>query len=202
MLTAFYTFRAYFMTFCGPERFPEEAGHHPHEATPIMAWPLRILAVAALLIGLAVGPTHLFGDYLQKTVGLTPTEAHFHFDVMALSVVLATAGIGLAWMLYVAMPRVPGAIARMLKPFYVLSLNKLFLDEIFYGIVVLPLKGTAWLSTVIDRRLIDGLIDGVGRLPLRISNLLKGTQAGPATSYAGIMLVGAVAAVMIVLSLL
>lgn len=202
LLTAFYTFRAYFMTFCGPERFPEEAGHHPHEATPIMAWPLRILAVAALFIGLAVGPTHIFGNYLQRTVGLTPTEAHFHLDVMALSVVLATAGIGLAWMFYVAMPKVPAAIARTLKPLYVLSLNKLFLDEIFYGIVVLPLKGAALLSTLVDRRLIDGLIDGLGRLPARLSNLLKGTQAGPTTSYAGVMWAGAVAAVMIVLSLL
>src|SRR3954452_20978592 len=47
-LTAFYTFRAYFMTFWGEERFPSEAGHHPHEAPPVMAWPLRILAVFAL----------------------------------------------------------------------------------------------------------------------------------------------------------
>ena len=47
LLTAFYTFRAYFMTFWGEERFPEEAGHHPHEAPPVMAWPLRILAVCA-----------------------------------------------------------------------------------------------------------------------------------------------------------
>ena len=132
---------AYFMTFWGPEKFPEEAGHHPHEATPIMAWPLRILAVAALLIGLAVGPTHLFGNTLTKTVGLTPFEAHFHLDVMALSVVIATAGIGLAWMLYVAMPRVPATIATVLKPFYVLSQGKFYLDEILYVLVVLPLRG-------------------------------------------------------------
>ena len=201
-LTAFYTFRAYFMTFCGPERFPEEAGHHPHEATPIMAWPLRILAVCALLIGLAVGPTHLFGNYLHKTTGLTPFEAHFHLDVMALSVVLATAGIGLAWMFYLAMPKVPAAIARAIYPLYATSRNKLFLDEIFYVLIVLPLKGLALLATIIDRRLIDGLIDGIGSLPARLSNLFKSTQAGPTTSYAGIMWAGAVAAVMLVLSLL
>jgi NADH-quinone oxidoreductase subunit L len=105
-------------------------------------------------------------------------------------------------MFYVAMPKVPAAIARTLKPLYLLSLNKLFLDEIFYGIVVLPLKGAALLSTLIDKRLIDGLIDGLGRLPARLSNLLKWTQAGPTTSYAGVMWAGAVAAVMIVLSLL
>ena len=48
-LTAFYTFRAYFKTFWGEERFPEEAGHHPHDAPSAMAWPLRILAVCAVL---------------------------------------------------------------------------------------------------------------------------------------------------------
>ena len=49
LLTAFYTFRAYFMTFWGEERFPEEAGHHPHDAPPVMAWPLRVLAVCAVV---------------------------------------------------------------------------------------------------------------------------------------------------------
>jgi hypothetical protein len=67
---------------------------------------------------------------------------------------------------------------------------------------VLPLKGAALLCTVVDRQLIDGLIDTAGSLPGRLSNLLKGTQAGPATSYAGVMWAGAVAAVVIVLSLL
>ena len=69
LLTAFYTFRAYFMTFWGEERFPEEAGHHPHEAPPVMAWPLRILAVCALAVGIVFGPTHLFAEYLHHTPG-------------------------------------------------------------------------------------------------------------------------------------
>ena len=54
-LTAFYTFRAYFLTFWGAERFPAEAGHHPHDAPPVMAWPLRLLAVAAVVVGLIAG---------------------------------------------------------------------------------------------------------------------------------------------------
>ena len=67
------------MTFWGEERFPEEAGHHPHDAPPVMAWPLRILAVCAVFIGLAVGPTHWFANYLHHTPGLV--EGHEHgFD--------------------------------------------------------------------------------------------------------------------------
>src|SRR4051812_9747016 len=64
-LTAFYTFRAYFMTFWGQEKFPEEAGHHPHDAPPVMAWPLRILAICALFVGIAEGPTGWFAEYLH-----------------------------------------------------------------------------------------------------------------------------------------
>ena len=64
-LTAFYTFRAYFKTFWGEEKFPEEI-HHPHEAPPIMAWPLKILAVGALGVGLILGPTTLFEMMLDQ----------------------------------------------------------------------------------------------------------------------------------------
>jgi NADH-quinone oxidoreductase subunit L len=105
-------------------------------------------------------------------------------------------------MFYVAMPKVPAGIARAIYPLYATSRNKLFLDEIFYVLIVLPLKGFAWLATIIDRRLIDGIIDGVGSLPARLSNLFKSTQTGPTTSYAGIMWAGAVVAVVLVLSLL
>ena len=201
-LTAFYTFRAYFMTFCGPEKFPEEAGHHPHEATPIMAWPLRILAVCAALIGLAAGPTHLFANYLQKTMGLTPVppeSQQLHWGVMALSSVVAIAGIGLSWMFYVASPKVPAAIAKAMKPLYLISQGKFFLDEILKGLVVLPLVGIAKLATIFDRGVIDGIVDSVGAIPRTLSAIPRQFHTGVVSSYAGVMWAGVVAAVVLVL---
>ena len=50
-LTAIYTFRAFFLTFYGPERIPEEAGRHAHESPPAMTGPMTILAVGALAVG-------------------------------------------------------------------------------------------------------------------------------------------------------
>lgn len=202
LLTAFYTFRAYFMTFWGPEKFPEEAGHHPHEATPIMAWPLRILAVCAAFIGLAVGPTHLFANYLQKTMGLTlVTEHHLHWGVMATSSVIAIAGIGFAWMFYVASPGIPVAIAKVMKPLYVISQGKFFLDEILKGLVVLPLIGIAKLSVLFDRKVIDGIVDSAGALPKVLSAIPSRFHSGVISSYAGVMWVGVVAAVVLVLTM-
>jgi NADH-quinone oxidoreductase subunit L len=201
LLTAFYTFRAYFMTFWGPEKFPEEAGHHPHEATPVMAWPLRILAVCAALVGLAVGPTHLFATYLQKTTGLTPVkEFHLHWEVMAVSSVIAIAGIGFAWMFYVASPRIPVAIAKTMKPLYLVSQGKFFLDEIFKGVVVLPMVVLAKLSTVFDRQVIDGIVDSCGAIPKALSAIPKQFHRGLVSNYAGVMWVGVVAAVIVILS--
>ncbi len=201
-LTAFYTFRAYFMTFWGPEKFPEEAGHHPHEVTPIMAWPLRTLAFCAAGIGLIVGPTHLFGDYLQKTMGLTPEhEHHLHWGVMLMSSIIAVAGIGFAWMFYVASPTIPAAIARTMKPFYVLSQGKFFLDEIFTGLIVLPLLGIAKLATLFDKYVIDCLVDSVGRAPKALSTIPRQLHGGVVSSYAGVMWVGVVTAVVLVLTM-
>src|SRR5262249_32707573 len=51
-LTAFYTFRAYFLTFHGPTVIPPEAGEHAHESPPVMTVPLIVLAVGAVLAGL------------------------------------------------------------------------------------------------------------------------------------------------------
>ena len=201
-LTAFYTFRAYFMTFWGPEKFPEEAGHHPHEVTPIMAWPLRTLAVCAAGIGLLVGPTHLFGDYLQKTMGLTPEhEHHLHWGVMLMSSIIAVAGIGFAWMFYVASPTIPAAIARTMKPFYVISQGKFFLDEIFMGLIVFPLLGIAKLATLVDKYFIDGIVDTVGKVPKALSIIPRQLHGGVVSSYASVMWVGVVTAVVLVLTM-
>lgn len=202
LLTAFYTFRAYFMTFWGPEKFPEEAGHHPHDASPVMAWPLGILAVCAALIGLVTGPTHLFAGTLQKIQGLTVVESHgLHWGVMAVSSLIALSGIALAWFLYVAAPGIPNSIATALRPLYLLSSGKFFLDEILRWLVVVPLAGVARLSVLFDRWVIDGLVDGIGMLPRAISVFPRRLHTGLVASYAGVMWFSVVAAVVLVLSL-
>jgi NADH-quinone oxidoreductase subunit L len=117
-------------------------------------------------------------------------------------VFIATTGIGLAWMLYIALPSVPAKIAVVMKPFYVLSQGKFFLDEILLGLVVFPIRAIAWISTLFDRFVIDGLIDRLAKVPRLISERLRGLQGGPVTAYAGIMWFGMVAAVVAAIALL
>jgi NADH-quinone oxidoreductase subunit L len=200
LLTAFYTFRAYFMTFWGEERFPAEAGHHPHEATPVMAWPLRILAVCALLVGFVFGPTHLFADYLHHTPGHVAVEPHgLHWDIMIVSACLGAVGIALAWWFYVRSPGIPAALARKLDPLYTLSLNKFYLDEVFVWLLVAPLRALAWLSGWFDMAIVDQIVDGVGRVPVVLSRVPVYVHNGLVSTYSLLMLAGAVGCVLLVL---
>jgi NADH-quinone oxidoreductase subunit L len=202
LFTAFYTFRAYFMTFWGDERFPAEAGHHPHEATPVMAWPLRILAVCALGVGLVFGPTHLFAEYLHHSPNLTHVDPHgLHWDVMAMSAIVALAGIGLAWKFYVRSPGIPEWLAATIDPLYALSLNKFYLDEIFIWLLVAPLRGVAWLSNWFDAAIVDRIVDGVGRVPMVISRVPVFVHNGLVSTYSLVMLGGVVVCVVVVLRL-
>jgi len=200
VLTAFYTFRAYFMTFWGPERFPKEAGHHPHDAPPVMALPLVILAACAALIGLAVGPTHWFADYLHHTAGLGQGVEHgFHYGLIALSVAIAVAGIGIAWLLYVRSPNLAGQVADALGPLYRLSLNKFYLDEIYHAVLVTPMRTLALVSYWCDRAIIDPIVDLVGRIPQRLSMIPRSVHNGLVPSYALVMWTGLVLCVLFAL---
>ncbi|MCA9161463.1 MAG: NADH-quinone oxidoreductase subunit L [Planctomycetales bacterium] len=111
-LTAFYTFRAFFMTFYGEERVPHEAEHHAHESPGNMVVPLGVLAFCALLVGLYFDRTpadggHAFAEFLEHTPSLagglvvaTAAPHEFHLSVAATSTFVAIGGILVALYLY------------------------------------------------------------------------------------------------------
>ena len=196
LMTAFYTFRAYFLTFHGPERFPEAAGHHPHDAPPAMAGPLYLLAAGALLVGIAVGPTHLFAHYVHQTPGLPEAPAHpMNFLMMGLSSVIAIAGIGAAFAMYGRGATAPAPEAP-LSPLAAFSYNGLYLDQLYLAVVVMPLRGLAKLSEIFDKQVVDRTVDTVGLIPALIGSILRPFQNGYVQNYAFIMLLGLAACLM------
>lgn len=113
-LTAFYTTRAFCMTFFGDEKVPPEAAGHAHESPPAMWAPLAILALFAVLFGGVAYWSDAFVGWLQLTPSLalgkiadTPalSAAGFHMDVAQLSTVVALLGVGLAAYLYLGEPK-------------------------------------------------------------------------------------------------
>lgn len=191
VLTAFYTFRAYFLTFHGDERFPEEAGHHPHESPPAMARPLIILAVFAAGVGLVLGPTGIYARYLGQTPGLTPPHGHvFHWGVMALSTLAVVLGIGIAKAMYHSATASGRRLDTPPNALRAMSQNRLYLDELFVGILVRPLELLARISVLFDQTLLDRLVDAIGAIWVALGRFLRPLQNGLVQSYALLMLIG------------
>jgi NADH-quinone oxidoreductase subunit L len=199
-LTAFYTFRAYFLTFWGEERVPPEAGHHAHESPPVMTGPLTVLALGALLVGFfnaepftsALG-TFLHGKTPHLALALLPQE-HFGPGTMALlwtvSITLTAAGIGGAWWVYVRQPGTAQRIATKAPGLYQLSANKVYLDDVYDRWIVGPLGWFADLCRWFDTNVIDNIVDLVGRLPGLFGYLFRPVQNGLVQFYAIAMVLG------------
>jgi len=191
-LTAFYTFRAYFLTFWGPERLPPEAGDHAHESPWVMLVPLIVLAIGAVAIGLVVEPlTHGFSEFLARTPGLTQANEHtkhaaiehphFNWAIAGVSSVIALSGIGIAALLY--RKGGPEVVPASLRGVHELSRNKLYVDEIYGAAIVQPSELLAAAS-----RQFDALLDGVARLvsflPRLLGAVLRALQTGQVQFYA------------------
>jgi NADH-quinone oxidoreductase subunit L len=192
-LTAFYTFRAYFLTFWGDVRVPEEAGGHAHESSAVMTVPLIILAVFAAGVGvvLALPPFSLFGNFLLRTPGLVKVpEATPAYLLMGVSAVVAAAGIGLAWWMYVRQPGAAAEVAQTIRPAYMLSSNKFFVDELYSYFLVKPVMGFARFLRILDLQVLDGIVDLIGNVPRLIGVLFWPIQNGLVQYYALLMLLG------------
>jgi NADH-quinone oxidoreductase subunit L len=222
ILTAFYTFRAYFLTFFGPTKIPPEAfahGHHDssssheagtpaghlhdghldahatageiHEGPSVMKWPLIVLAVFAVGIGLVVGPTGVFARWIALTPALVPGEAEtFQWLLAGGSILAVLAGIGVAVLMYARPSNLPQLVRTAFGPLYDLSLNKFYLDEIANVLVTFPVNAIAFLSLVADQGIVDRLVDWIGSIPAVVGRFLRPVQNGLIQSYALVMLFG------------
>jgi NADH-quinone oxidoreductase subunit L len=193
LLTALYTFRAFFATFYGPQRIPEEAGHHAHESPRTMTIPLMILAVCAAVVGFAFVSS--FGDFLRLAPSLAKMPAveenpAIHSQVAVTSTLVALAGIGIAAFFYLGDRSQVNLLARVLRPFYRLSYGKFFVDPVYDWLVVKPFRALAWICYFLDRHLIDGLVNLLGAIPPLIGSALRSLQNGVVQFYAMAMILG------------
>jgi NADH-quinone oxidoreductase subunit L len=195
-LTAFYTFRAFFLTFYGPERIPAEAGHHAHESPRVMTWPLVVLSAFAFGVGGWFEWTHGFANFLARTPSLAygALAAHgehgFHLDVAFVSTLVAVGGALAAMYLYVGAGREVEMLTRLLRPLYEISYGKFFIDQLYNAVVIWPLWLAAKASAWLDQRLVDGLVNLVGWIPPAIGSLLRTLQNGVVQFYALVMVLG------------
>ena len=213
-LTALYVGRMIIMTFWGEYRGGEVAedeehagdahagGHHgsPHESPPLMTFPLLVLAFMAMVAG-AFQINHWLGNIIDGWVpehtDAQLNDASFHIWIALGSLGLGFAGLGTAWAVYHLKVLDPGKIRAALEPLPEILENKYYLD-ILYQDVFLKLgllSGLAWLLSLWDKYVVDGVVNGVGRGTRWVSGQIRVVQDGQAQIYASVMLFGAIAAV-------
>ena len=218
-VTAFYSFRMYFLVFHGKERYDQnpEAHHHddhghhgsgtPHESPWVVTVPLILLAIPSVVIGFMTIEPMLYGDFFSNVLHID-AERHqamqqlgslFHgpvaMAVHGLSTApfwLALAGVVVAWYMYLINPAVPAFLARALRPLVVLLENKYYMDWINENILA---RGARLLGVGLwkggDRALIDGLlVNGSWKVVGRISSVVRWFQSGYLYHYALVMILG------------
>jgi NADH-quinone oxidoreductase subunit L len=185
-ITAFYSFRMYFLVFHGKERFhhkpfPPEGGHGPHDSHEVHAphespWvvtaPLVLLAIPSVVIGFLTIQPVLFGDFFKDSIAVDAARhpamaelaSQFHgaaamalHGLTALPFWLALAGVVTAWWFYLKQPAIPAAIARTFSPLVRLLENKYYMD--WFNEHVLA-AGARLMGTGLWKGGDEGLIDG------------------------------------------
>jgi NADH-quinone oxidoreductase subunit L len=187
-MTAFYVFRALFLTFMGEYR----GNAHVHESPPVMWIPLVVLALLSLGGGFINIP-----HYLEHMFPLAE-EGHVSW-LKPVAIAAGLGGIALAYLLYGNGKRVPVPEGSRLNPLHQLIYRKYMVDELYAAAVVHPLVdgSRTLLWRVADAGIIDGTVNGVGKTARAVGGILKLAQSGNIRNYAGWVLGGTLLVVMV-----
>ncbi|MCL2039193.1 MAG: NADH-quinone oxidoreductase subunit L [Bacteroidetes bacterium] len=209
--TAFYMFRLAYLVFYGEERFNKH-DIHPHEAPKTMLIPLIILAFLSAFGGL-LGIPYPLGAFISEHPNLiesylapifaqanivlnTPMNHEIHaieYLFIAIAIIIAVLGIILARKYYKKgnMQSTAKIHIKHAKK-HKLLLNKYFIDEIYYKIIINPLLNFSnnLLHKILDVRLIDGFINGLASFTNDIAAVIRKMQSGVIHNYAIIMVLG------------
>lgn len=195
LMTAFYMFRLYFLTFSGKFRGTHEQEHHLHESPAAMTFPLIVLAVLATISGF-VGLPAVFSDHHSLNEFLAPVVQNFglhHLDhsteymLMGLSVSLVLVMIFIAFRATKSPDFKPNTgLAKVLE-------NKWYVDELYDAVIVKPmLKLDAVLDHYAERKGIDAGVNGVGKFVRWGADRMRLLQNGQVGAYLFSMVIGIV----------
>jgi len=182
-ITAFYMFRAVFTTFGGSYRGRSK----PHESSAAMLLPMLVMAVLAVCAGWlnATGAIDsLLGDGTKHawTTGIFGVFTH---SLTWISLLMAAAGIFLAWAIYVKRWFSAERISSRFALPYFFFINKYWFDEI-YNIIIgnkLLNKGIFSFFEKLDERIIDGAVNGIARLTSSTGSFVRRAQNGRLQTY-------------------
>jgi NADH-quinone oxidoreductase subunit L len=195
MMTAFYMFRLYFLTFGGTFRGTEEQHHHLHESPAAMTLPLIVLAILSI-VGGYVGLPEVMSEHNAIASYLAPVVTNFgdhhlapatEWTLMAISVSVSVVMIIVAYSVNRKPNFAPNTgIAKAME-------NKWYVDELYDAMIVRPLQGlSGLLDRFVEKSGIDGIVNGVGKTVRWGSDRLRLLQSGQVGFYIFIMVLGIV----------
>ncbi len=202
LMTAFYMFRMVTLTFEGEPRWGHDK--HPHESPATMTIPLIVLAGLAVVGGFVGVPAALGGGnaihqwlhpvFSQAEHTMRLAEHHDHameYLLMGISVVIGVTGFWVGRSMFL---KDPNADKKLMKAggLYKLLANKYFIDEAYEAAVIKPVVKTSesFLFRFFDVRIIDGIVNGLGRLTAMGSSALRVVQTGIVQQYAALVVLG------------
>lgn len=204
-MTAFYMFRLFFVTFKGNFRGTKHQEHHLHESPSSMTLPLIVLAVLSI-VGGAIGFPEIFhfphrlNEFLspiyEGSKSVNPAFGVIHLDhstewiLMGVSVLVAIVAIVFAYTVYGNGKNVPvsdESMSGIKKVVY----DKYYIDELYNKAFVNSISSLSkFFGNVIDNKLIDGIVNGVGNTVNLASAQIKRIQVGGTSSYLLFMTIG------------
>lgn len=206
LFTAFYMFRLLFLTFYGQFRGSESQKKNVHESPWQMTVPLIVLAILAAIGGLLNVPEALQGgnwlanflsplyNYTHAIVDPVHLDHNTEYILMSISGLAAILMAVYAYIKYVKNQRIPGSDAETKGLLYRLSYHKLYIDELYDGLIVKPLNGlSTFFYTFFDKVLIDGLVNGVGAFFNNAGKGIRQLQSGYVGFYIFMMVIGVIA---------
>ncbi|MFN7115878.1 MAG: NADH-quinone oxidoreductase subunit L [Saprospiraceae bacterium] len=204
LLTAFYMFRMFYLTFFGTFRGTHEQEHHLHESPASMTIPLIVLAALSVVSGFIGIPhfedLHLPGNwiehYLEPVVGAYSAHTTSMIGgsagiLMAGLTIAVLAVVFMAYRIYVKRQILPAAEVAQLSPLARLLYNKFYVDEIYNSLVTKPLNTTSdFFYRIFDLKVVDGIVNGAGEGVEGSSALLRRLQSGHVGFYLFAMVIG------------
>ena len=199
MLTAFYMFRMLFLTFFNSYRGSHHADEEIHESPASMTIPLVILALLSAVGGIigipeVLGGHHWLAGWLSPVISSENGMGLDHateWMLMGASVLSAVIAIGYAYYKYMGRKEVPVADAARRPALVSWSYHKFYFDEIYDFLIVRPLNVlSGFFYRIVDKRLIDGIVNGFGYTASESSKGLRLLQTGNVGFYIFMMVIG------------
>jgi NADH-quinone oxidoreductase subunit L len=199
LMTAFYMFRLYYLTFFGSFRGTHEQEHHLHESPKTMTIPLIILAICSVVAGFVnipevLGGNHWLDRFFEPILAgsnlIVEGMAHEHLShaleiiLMAVSVTAVLGVIGYAWIRYKKNGHVPAADGEAIPALEKLLVNKYYIDELYDTIVSKPvLSASKGIYRFLELNVIDRIVNGVGQAVVLGSRTARFLQTGNVGFY-------------------